>query len=213
MTAARAPSEEVTFRFCTTPHLCPGHNGGQHSVVFDPRDQAAEAATIPLDSIRLMNVILVEPFFPSNQREFARVLAEAGAAVIGVGETPHYGLEDQLKDWLTHYQQVSSVTDAEAMTGVVRSIQDRVWVDRPEATVEAHTMAGGQSPRGMRDPRYVGAYGVAVPRQALDEAGAAGGRRTQRDLDGRRFRGRGARLRRGGRFPPHSQAAQWSGRR
>jgi carbamoylphosphate synthase large subunit len=112
--------------------------------VFGPRDQAAEAATIPLDSIRLMNVILVEPFFPSNQREFARALAEAGATVIGVGETPHYGLDDQLKDWLTHYQQVSSVTDAEAMTGVVRSIQDRVWVDRLEATVEAHTMAGAK---------------------------------------------------------------------
>jgi hypothetical protein len=30
-----------------------------------------------------MNVVFVEPFFPSNQRHFARALAEAGATVIG----------------------------------------------------------------------------------------------------------------------------------
>ena len=33
-----------------------------------------------------MNVVFVEPFFPRNQREFARALAEAGATVIGIGE-------------------------------------------------------------------------------------------------------------------------------
>ncbi|MBA2554498.1 MAG: ATP-grasp domain-containing protein [Geodermatophilaceae bacterium] len=91
-----------------------------------------------------MNVVLVEPFFPSNQRQFARALAEAGATVMGVGETPQYGLDDQLKGWLTHYEQVSSVTHVEAMTKIVRSIQGRVWVDRLEATVEAHTMAAAK---------------------------------------------------------------------
>lgn len=85
-----------------------------------------------------MNVVLVEPFFPRNQREFARGLAGSGASVIGVGETPMWGLDDQLKGWLTHYEQVPSVTDVEAMTAAVRAIQERVWVDRLEATVEAH---------------------------------------------------------------------------
>ena len=88
-----------------------------------------------------MNVVLVEPFFPRNQREFARGLAESGASVIGVGETPMWGLDDQLKGWLTHYEQVRSVTDVEAMTAAVRAIQERVWVDRLEATVEAHITA------------------------------------------------------------------------
>lgn len=91
-----------------------------------------------------MNVVFVEPFFPRNQREFARGLAEAGATVIGVGETPSYGLDDQLKGWLTDYEQVSSVTNVEAMTDVVRSIQDRLWVDRLEATVEAHITAAAK---------------------------------------------------------------------
>ncbi len=91
-----------------------------------------------------MNVVLVEPFFPANQRQFARALAEAGATVIGIGEYGPEALDDQLKGWLYHYERVSSVTDVEAMTYAVRWVQDKLWVDRLEATVEAHTMAAAQ---------------------------------------------------------------------
>src|SRR5215468_6906230 len=91
-----------------------------------------------------MNVVFVEPFFPSNQRQFARALAEAGATVIGIGEYGVDAFDDDLKGWMYHYQQVSSVTDVEAMTRVVRWTQDRLWVDRLEATIEAHTMAAAQ---------------------------------------------------------------------
>jgi formate-dependent phosphoribosylglycinamide formyltransferase (GAR transformylase) len=91
-----------------------------------------------------MNVVLVEPYFPANQRRFARALAEAGATVIGVGEYGPDVLDDQLKGWLHHYQQVPSVTDVDAMTRAVRWVQDKLWVDRLEATVEAHTMAAAQ---------------------------------------------------------------------
>jgi len=91
-----------------------------------------------------MNVVFVEPFFPSNQRQFARALAEAGASVIGIGEYPADALDGQLKDWLYHYERVSSVTDVDAMTAAVRSVQGRVWVDRLEATVEAHTLPAAQ---------------------------------------------------------------------
>jgi carbamoylphosphate synthase large subunit len=88
-----------------------------------------------------MNVVFVEPFFPSTQRHFARALAEAGATVIALGESPAEALDEELKGWLHHYEQVPSVTDAEAMTGRVRRVQDRLWVDRVEATIEAHTLA------------------------------------------------------------------------
>jgi carbamoylphosphate synthase large subunit len=91
-----------------------------------------------------MNVIFVEPFFPASQRQFARALAEAGATVIGLGESPAEALDDQLKGWLDHYERVSSVTDVEAMTQAVRWVQDKLWVDRIEATVEAHTMAAAE---------------------------------------------------------------------
>src|SRR5438034_1401051 len=91
-----------------------------------------------------MNVVFVEPFFPSNQRNFPRALAEAGATVIGIGEYPLDAMDDQLKGWMDHYEQVRSVIDVEAMTRAVRWVQDKLWVDRLEATIEAHTMAAAQ---------------------------------------------------------------------
>jgi carbamoylphosphate synthase large subunit len=91
-----------------------------------------------------MNVVFVEPFFPANQRQFARALAEAGATVIAIGEYPVDSFDDQLKGWLYHYEQVRSVTDVEAMTRAVRWVQDKLWVDRLEATIEAHTLPAAQ---------------------------------------------------------------------
>ncbi len=91
-----------------------------------------------------MNVVFVEPFFPPTQRHFARALAEAGATVIGIGESPPEALDEQLKGWLHDYAQVPSVTDVEAMTRQVHQTQDKLWVDRIEATIEAHTLATAQ---------------------------------------------------------------------
>ena len=86
-----------------------------------------------------MNVVFVEPFFPSTQRNFVRGLAEVGATVIGIGEYPTDSLDEQLKSWMTHYHHVPSVVDVGVMTDAVRWIQGKVWVDRLEATIESHT--------------------------------------------------------------------------
>ncbi|HKX75101.1 MAG TPA: ATP-grasp domain-containing protein [Acidimicrobiia bacterium] len=87
-----------------------------------------------------MNVIFVEPSFPNYQRQFVRGLAQAGASVIGIGERPQEWLDDELKGWLTHYEQVPSVVDIGALEGAVRFVQSRIWVDRLEATIEAHIL-------------------------------------------------------------------------
>ncbi|MGH7725372.1 MAG: ATP-grasp domain-containing protein [Candidatus Eiseniibacteriota bacterium] len=88
-----------------------------------------------------MNVIFVEPCFPANQREFVRGLHEVGARVIGIGERPKEALDDELKRWLFHYEQIPSVVDEESLLRAVRWLQDREWMDRLEATIEAHIMA------------------------------------------------------------------------
>jgi formate-dependent phosphoribosylglycinamide formyltransferase (GAR transformylase) len=90
--------------------------------------------------MRSVNVVFVEPFFPRNQREFVRGLAEVGATVVGVGEYPLDAMDDDLKGWMHHYEQVPNVTDVGRMTEVVRWVQDKLWVDRLEATVESHIM-------------------------------------------------------------------------
>lgn len=91
-----------------------------------------------------MNVIFVEPAFPHNQREFVRGLHAVGARVIGIGERPLEYLDGELKQWLADYEQVRSVVHEPSLLEAVRRIQKRVWVDRIEATVEAHIMPTAQ---------------------------------------------------------------------
>ncbi len=85
-----------------------------------------------------MHVVFVEPAFPRNQRQFVRALAAVGARVTAIGEAPLAALGDEVKGWLAGYEQVGSVCDEGAMLDAVRRIQRRGWVDRLEATVEAH---------------------------------------------------------------------------
>jgi formate-dependent phosphoribosylglycinamide formyltransferase (GAR transformylase) len=92
-----------------------------------------------------VNIVFVEPAFPPTQRHFVRALAEVGASVIGIGERPGDHLDDELRGWMTHYHQVSTVVDAGILTDAVRWVQDKVWVDRLESTIEAHTMAAAQA--------------------------------------------------------------------
>ena len=87
-----------------------------------------------------MHVIFVEPAFPVNQREFVRALVQVGATVTAIGERDHHALDPDLRGWLSGYYQIGSVVDEGALEWAVRSIQDRGWVDRLEATVEAHIL-------------------------------------------------------------------------
>jgi carbamoylphosphate synthase large subunit len=87
-----------------------------------------------------MHVVFVEPAFPRNQREFVRALRAAGARVTGIGERSLEALDDELKGWLYRYEQISSVTNEPALLAAVRRAQAREWVDRLEATVEAHIL-------------------------------------------------------------------------
>ena len=91
-----------------------------------------------------MNIIFIEPSFPHNQREFVRALHQAGAGVIGIGERPQEYLSEEVKRCLHHYVQVSSVVHEPSLLRAVQEVQKKVWVDRLEATVEAHIMAAAR---------------------------------------------------------------------
>ena len=92
-----------------------------------------------------MNVIFLEPSFPANQRQFARALHDVGASVIGIGERPADWLDSELRGWLTHYEQIPSVVHEDRLVETVRRLQDLVWIDRLEATIEAHVMAAARA--------------------------------------------------------------------
>ncbi|MEZ4417775.1 MAG: ATPase [Gemmatimonadota bacterium] len=91
-----------------------------------------------------MHVVFIEPSFPKNQREFVRALHAVGAMVTGVGESPKEALDDELRRWMIHYEQVPSVVDQGRLLQVVQWIQGRLPVDRLETTVEAHVLAAAQ---------------------------------------------------------------------
>ncbi len=87
-----------------------------------------------------MHVIFVEPCFPSYQGKFVRALREAGAFVTGISEVPIESMPHSVKETLHHVEHVPSVVHEGAMFDAVRRIQRKGWVDRLEATVEAHIM-------------------------------------------------------------------------
>ena len=91
-----------------------------------------------------VDVVFLEPSFPANQREFVRALAAVGARVTGIGERPKGALDEQLKSWLFHYEEVANVTSVAKVTEVVRWVQQKVRVDRLEAVVEAHVMCAAK---------------------------------------------------------------------
>lgn len=87
-----------------------------------------------------MHVLFVEPAFPANQRKFVRGLAEVGAKVTAIGEASAEMLGSELRSQLHGYEQVGSVVHEESLLETVRRIQRQGWVDRLEATIEAHVM-------------------------------------------------------------------------
>jgi formate-dependent phosphoribosylglycinamide formyltransferase (GAR transformylase) len=91
-----------------------------------------------------VDVIFVEPCFPANQREFVRALHSVGARVIGIGERDKSSLDDDLRHWLTHYEQIGNVTDEAQLTKTVKWLQGRSKPQRLEAVVEAHVMAAAK---------------------------------------------------------------------
>ncbi|MBA3538093.1 MAG: ATP-grasp domain-containing protein [Deltaproteobacteria bacterium] len=87
-----------------------------------------------------MHIVFIEPRFPANQKNFIKALAQIGAKISAIGEGSKDSLDDELKRWLTHYEQVNNVCDEQSVLHAVKFIQRHAHVDRLEATVEAHIM-------------------------------------------------------------------------
>src|SRR5262249_4659075 len=91
-----------------------------------------------------MHVVFIEPRFPQNQRQFVRALAEVGATVTAIGEGSKDSLDGELKQWLTHYEQVGSVVAAGAGRRAARTVAAYKAIDRLEAVVEAAIMCAAK---------------------------------------------------------------------
>ncbi|MCR9246729.1 MAG: ATP-grasp domain-containing protein [bacterium] len=88
-----------------------------------------------------MHVVLIEPAFPNNQREFLRGLLSTGARISAISERPAEALPANLREGLFQFERVRSVVDEHALAEAVKRLSQRARVDRLEATIEAHVMA------------------------------------------------------------------------
>ena len=70
-----------------------------------------------------MNILLLSPGYPADMPEFTRGLAEAGARVFGVGDSPVDGLPPMVRRSLTEYIPVRSLWDEDA---VIASLRERL---------------------------------------------------------------------------------------
>jgi hypothetical protein len=124
-----------------------------------------------------VHVLFVEPAFPYNQKKFIRALKDVGAYVTGIGERPADYLDGELRQWLDGYEHVRSVVDEEALYEAVKRVQERgPWVDRLEATIEAHILPAAK----VREARGIPGTSVRTAwlcrdKPAMKEALRAGG--------------------------------------
>ncbi len=157
-----------------------------------------------------MHVLFVEPAFPYNQRKFVRALKDVGAYVTGIGERPaeYARRRDAALARRLRAGRARSSTRRRS-TEAVQRVQERgPWVDRLEATVEAHIMPAAK----VREARSIPGTSVRTAwlcrdKPAMKEALRAGGVPCAQST-GTSDRRRGARLRRGGRLPADLQAAR-----
>jgi formate-dependent phosphoribosylglycinamide formyltransferase (GAR transformylase) len=87
-----------------------------------------------------MNVIMISPGYPAEMAFFARGLAAAGAAVIGVGDQPPSSVPPIAREALAHYQQVGSLAAGDAVAAIVHELARQVRIDRVECLWEPYMM-------------------------------------------------------------------------
>jgi biotin carboxylase len=128
-----------------------------------------------------MNVVFLAPSFPPEMIQYTRGLAEVGATVYGIGDTPRAALPREVRPHLHDYLQVPRILDEDdVMARATRWLAGRS-VDRVLANWEVLVMLAarlrerwglpGMSPdvvRGFRDKELmkerVRAAGLRVPR-------------------------------------------------
>ena len=154
-----------------------------------------------------MNVIFVEPFFPNNQRNFVRALAEVGATVIGIGEYDR-----------GRARRRAAELDAPLRAGAVghrRRPHDRGRPLGPGQALGRPPRGDDRGPHAARRARARGAARSRAPasrtawlcrdKPAMKEALRAG-RRADRGLDRARPAPARSSVRRGRRLPADPQA-------
>jgi hypothetical protein len=124
----------------------------------------------------MMNILLLSPGYPADMPEFTRGLAEAGARVYGVGDSPRDGLPPLVRQCLADYIPVRSLWDDDAVIAALRERLRGDRLDRIECLWEPGILLAAR----LREALGIPGLDVAqaqrfrdkeVMKQALDAAG------------------------------------------
>jgi len=146
-----------------------------------------------------MNVLLLSPGYPADMPEFTRGLAQTGARVFGVGDSPVNGLPELVRKSLDEYIPVRSLWNEDAVIASLRNHLRGRSLDRVECLWEPGIMLAarlrevfgvsgltiGQAQRfrdkelmklaldqaGIRTPRHVAASSIAGVWEAAEAIG------------------------------------------
>jgi len=146
-----------------------------------------------------MNVLLLSPGYPADMPEFTRGLAESGARIFGVGDTPVNGLPPLVRKCLDEYIPVRSLWDEDAVIASLRKQLQGQRLDRIECLWEPGILLAArlreefgvtgldpaQAERfrdkelmkqaldaaGIRTPRHVAANSISSVWEAADRIG------------------------------------------
>jgi biotin carboxylase len=128
-----------------------------------------------------MNVVFLAPNYPPEMQQYTRGLAEVGATVYGVGDTPVQQLHPSVKQYLSDYLQVPRILDEDDVVARVHAWLRGREVDRVLANWEVLVLTAARlrerfglpgmsldTVRGFRDKQLmkqrVAAAGLRVPR-------------------------------------------------
>lgn len=128
-----------------------------------------------------MNVVFLSPNYPPEMHEYTRGLAEVGARVYGIGDSPAGGLAPKVRAALTDYLQVPRIMDEEDVLERAHAWLRGKSVDRVESQWEPLVLLAARmrerfgvpgmsadTVRGFRDKglmkQRVAAAGLRVPK-------------------------------------------------
>jgi len=83
-----------------------------------------------------MNVVFLSPHYPAEMRQYTRGLAEVGARVYGVGDSPLASIPPETRRYLSGYLQVPRILDEADVLSRVREWMKGRSIDRVESNWE-----------------------------------------------------------------------------
>lgn len=112
-----------------------------------------------------MLVLMISPGYPADMPQFTRGLAEVGATVLGVGDSPREALPEAARNALSGYLQVHSLWNIASVVYELRAWLKGRQLDRIECLWEAAMLLAAE----LREALGVPGMGVAATRPFRDK--------------------------------------------